>query len=260
MSIDMDRVKRQIMQCLAISENHAATEGEVAAAMRVATQLMARHNLDREDLFDAGGQATGRVEYGRHYSCCMGIRRTPWEVSLAAFIIKLVPSVSCYWEMKAVRRKPNGVHIMDGKGDVGARVTFYGPDDDAQFAAEMFCELTLQIASMAMLRYGSCSRSSGADYCIGFVGGLTLAHVKEIKKLEQGDAETRALMLRSDKTALALREGAKQWLAKEQGIKLQKGSSFSAPSRFNAAAYSEGREDGRRSSLPTPGAKPKRLS
>lgn len=249
---DLARIQERIRRCLAIADNDASADGEIEAALRVATSLMAKHNLDREDCIDAGGNVrSGRVEFGRFEVHSLAAKRIYWELALLNFIIRLIPSVSSYSESKPVlRRDARGiVETSGGKPVKCKKFYFYGPDDDAEFASQLFTELQLSIFGSAKLKFGSFARGDGATYAEGYISGLADAHIKEVARLTNGDSQTRALTVRSTAVAKALQQEGTSWLAKTHDVKLRKGSGLSG-SNGAYSARNEGLRDGRNTSLP----------
>lgn len=67
MKADLTAIKEKIRRLLAVAENHASADAEIESAMRVATQLMAVHQLSREDISNLSeADRVGRIEFGRH--------------------------------------------------------------------------------------------------------------------------------------------------------------------------------------------------
>lgn len=249
---DLSRIQERIRRCLAIADNDASADAEIEAALRIATSLMAKHNLDREDCIDSDGNVrTGRVEFGRYEVNSLSAKRIYWEILLLNFVVKLVPSVGFYSGREVfVKRDSRGIaETSAGKVAKCKKFYFYGPDDDAEFASQLFTELQLSIFGSARLKFASHARGDGATYAEGYVSGLKDAHIKEVEKLTYGDSQTRALTVRSTAVATALRKEGTQWLSQAHGVKLQSSSRLSG-SNGSYAARDEGRRDGRNTSLP----------
>lgn len=61
------------------------------------------------------------------------------------------------------------------------------------------------------------------------------------------DSQTRALVVRSQQNALAIRTEAKQWLKTAHKVRLSKGARRAGVQKhFDSEAYAEGRTDGAR--------------
>lgn len=251
MSADLSAVKEKIRRLLAIAaEGSGATENEIEIAMRVATKQMMAYQLSREDIEQGDKPATSRMEYGRHFTFTYGKNLLQWELMLGHFIIQFVGTCKWYTEAKQYRRRKGKIFLYDEDTPLeGTRLTFYGPDADAQFCAELYEELVTAIVTMAQLRWGGVARGAGGSYCQGFVHGLSEANRKEVKQLSHsGDSQTRALVLRSQQNTLTIRKEADAWLKKTTGLKLRRGqrNSRGVSRSYDSEAYAEGKTDGAR--------------
>lgn len=249
---DLNAIKEKIRRLLATAENHASAEAEVEAAMRVAAHLMQAHQLSREDISNLSeAERAGRIEYGRRNSFSWGVNLTAWEASLACFVRDFVGTVHCYTQ--AGYRKRLGGKVCLYTDDTPwecTRVIFYGPDEDARFAVELFEEILIATASLAQNRWGGFARGAGASYCQGFVAGIAAANRKAVQALEApaADGQTRALVLRNQANALVIREDGKRWLERQHKVKLGRGRRRGGVTAagWNRFAYEQGREEGTR--------------
>lgn len=255
---DIDRIKEKLAKLLRLGEDSAASEGEIQNALNLATQLMAKHQLTREDIDTTAEDPFARVTMGRHFAFCKGTRASTWECMVAEFICEFIGSVSRYLTKNAPLRK-NGIHqdIMrgfekQGESFVAPAFCFYGSDDDARCAADMFEELRDAISTMAIVRYGGWARGEGMVYAFGFASGLREANRNSRIAMKNSDPTTTALVLQSEKNALAIVKKAESWLATAHNVKLAKGSSRSVKLGGRQGAYAEGRKDGSNYSVNRP--------
>lgn len=257
---DIDRIKEKLAKLLRLGENDAASEGEIQNALNLATQMMAKHQLTRDDIDMSAADPIAKVQLGRHFAFCKGATLTTWESSLTSFVKNFIGSVSCYNAGKMPIRK-NGI-AADFFSSSSAReaiaIAYYGSDDDARCAVSMFEELRDAIATMAILRWGGWMRGEGGAYAYGFVCGLLEAHRSAVKNLMNQDATTSALILKSETTALAIVEKGKDWLAATHGVQLRAkaGKRRVSYSGANArTAMNEGRRDGANYNPTRPGSR-----
>jgi hypothetical protein len=256
---DIDKIKKKLAKLLRLGENDAASEGEIQNALDMATQLMAKHQLTRDDIDTSSVDPVANVVFGRHFAFCKGANASTWELVLVNFVKSFIGSVDAYSGGKLPVRR-GGIAELGKNGEVrhAATICFFGADDDARCASEMFEELRDASATMAIVRWGGWARGDGFAYALGFARGLSTAHDLVKRKLLSSDDATHALMVRSDSTALAIVDGATQWLATTHGIRLRTtGRRRVSGSHRASDAYSEGYDDGQRYDATRPSAKPK---
>lgn len=235
---EIDKIKQKLIKLIRLSEDDTVKDGEISNALAKAQQLMARHNLTRDDIDDAEPDPFAKVQFDRTRAFFYGIKRTAWECFLCDFVCSFVGTVKSYT-----------MTAKDLSGKRRAAVVYYGPSDDAESAADLFSELSTAISMMAITRYGGFSKKSGAVYAEGFVDGLAIKLEAEKKLLrESSDHQTAALMVVSDERALALRERSELWLSKECGVELSRGSGLGGGSGCRDA-YMSGQRDGRNYSV-----------
>jgi hypothetical protein len=241
--MSLDNVRKTIGDLLRLARNEAATQGEIDNALRFANRLMTAHHLTEDDI---EGTPEHAAVMESKLAFASGEKLVNWEQSLASFVENFVGSVGVYSINKAVEVKKNGVVRYDRKGQpMNARgFVFYGPQDEARFAAEIFEELHQTISAMANLKYSSPMRGMGREYAVGFVNGLFAALEDGRRGDIQGDSQTRALVVRSSEIALQKKTAAKAWLADEQKIKLT--NTTTTYSKVKASlAYKDGQADGK---------------
>ena len=258
---EIDRIKEKLAKLLRLGEDTAASEGEIQNALNLATQLMAKHQLTRDDIDTSAPDPLAKLTYGRHVAFCKGARASTWECALAQFIVEFIGTVDHYLSKRTLLRK-NGItadffQAMNGEGEAGYAPAFffYGPDEDARCAAAMFEELRDAVSTMAIIRWGGWARGEGMAYAYGFAEGLILANRKARLALKNSDETTTALILKSEQTSLAIVKRAKNWLATTQNVKLTKGSARSVNLSGKVGAYNEGKRDGANYSVTRPGSR-----
>lgn len=243
---DINSIKDKLAKLLRLSQDNAATDGEIANALNLAAQLMAKHQLTRDDIDLGATDPIARVRMGRHFAFSKSSKITSWEGQLAMFVTEFINSVSCYVG-RAEMVKFKGIVMLDpetGEPRTAVPVCFYGSDDDAESAVEMFAELRDAIVTMALVRWGGWARGDGGAYAEGFVSGLKSKIKDAHAALLNSDQQTHALTLQSNKLALAIVDKAKDWLATEHRIKLGKRSRSSGSRSGSDSARREGRQDG----------------
>lgn len=257
---DITRIKDKLAKLLRLGEDTAASQGEIDNALTLASQMMAKYQLTRDDIDLSAADPTAKVALGMNVAFCKGANTATWELILSQFVCAFIGSVSAYDSgKKPVRRKGIADFFGATEGEVryAATRTFYGSDEDARVAAELFEELSQAIATMALIRWGGWARGDGAIYAYGFAKALREANDKARAALHNGDATTSALMLRSEANSLAIVEHGKQWLAKTHNVKLRSGSKRTVKVRTSSAmkAYGEGQRDGSNYNVSRPGSR-----
>jgi len=251
---NIDRIKDKLAKLLRLGENSAATDGEIDNALRMAAELMAKHQLTRDDIDTNAADPIAKVTVGRHYAFTKGGNLTTWENLIQHFVCEFIESVACYnaGKMQAHR---NGIAIEGGR--TANALVFYGSDDDARAAVALFEELRDAISTMAIIRWGSWARSDGAAYAYGFAQGIRDANKKAKRELLEIDSTTCALIIKSNETSQAIVAKGKTWLAATHGVQLKtktrRSSSFSSSNA--SSAMSEGRRDGSNYNVNRPGAR-----
>lgn len=251
-------IVEKIRKLMAIAGDGAASEAEIENALRHAQRMMDAHHLTEADLAHEPQDdfaAVDRATFNR-YRSFVGSKVYHWEGLLASYVAMLV-GIGVYTEGLQIVRKNGVVQFNErGKRYVGVPLVFYGIDEDAQLATQLYDELRLMIASMARLRWGQVYRGEGGAYCDGFVSGLILkldesreSEKEAAQKLLADSTDTNrshALILIERRTALVeyKREKADDWIAK-RGVRLGKRRRTSGSLSGSDQAYNEGRTDGR---------------
>lgn len=220
----LDKVKDRIRKLLAVAGDDAATPGEKSNAMRFASAMMRKHNLERNDV-------ENESEFIRVNCAGHGRRITKWESTVAYVVGRVVPSVMVVkW---------------------GDQIAYVGTKADAELAALIYSNWSDTAHSNAVRKYGSWARGKGASYCLGFAGGLNeVVDEAEAKdKTEHGNA-----MIVSNARALTIRNNARQWIAKTNKIGKQYNNRKSTVDR---GAYNAGVQDGRNQSAPSTQQQPR---
>lgn len=231
MSTDLETIKNRIAKMLAIASNDASTPGEKSNAMQMASALMRRYNLERDDIEDINKNEN----YNSADVNALWARMTPWESSLAAFVSAYVVKGS--W---VVASKEGSTHR--NYGTVGqAKMTFVGLGQDPDIAVATFNQLRDSLLQQCQVKYGSPVRGSGRSYAVGFVDGLyktaRAAELEDQKNIEVKAEVSRAL-IRTD----MLKTQAKDWYLAETDMKIK--SSARRLTGLESNAYKHGVRDG----------------
>lgn len=213
MNSDLQNVKDKLVKLINLSENNAASQGEIDNALNMAAQIMARHNLTREDIDLNSATPTKNVRMSRGYVSCMNSNSTTWEACLARFCVEFIGNINYY--------KTYGTYGLNKENKITVYF-FYGSEDEVEIACELFKELQEAISYMAIVRFNNFYSKKGGAYSEGFVSGLEQSYHTEKLKL-RGDSMTNALIVKSDNTSLIIKEASKNWLASVHNIRLRTG-------------------------------------
>jgi len=240
-----NKIREKLAKMLTLAGDNTASQGEIDNALAMATQMMVKYNLTRDDIDMSQDDPIKNIKYSSNTAFTLSGKVYVWELSLAHFISDFMGTVNHYINSGRYNKRPNGLQEFDSNGNpVATRmITFYGAEDDCEIAVSLYHELQKAIQMAAVVRYGKWAKGDGGVYCEGFVQGLVDSNVNEIQKLKDCDAQTNALILVSEQTQLAIRSGATSWLAKSKGIKLRKTQGSSGASG-SGNARREGRNDG----------------
>ena len=241
--MNVDRVKSSIRAMLNLANDNAASQGEIDNAMRFVRKLMDEHNLTDEDVSAVDEKMLNleRAELGEK-RIKRGLQAVAWHGYAASFVVELIGTVKCYLSAKTPERIDGIIQIdpKSGNPKYCKYFVFYGIDEEAALAAEIFDELIMTVSSMARLKFGKVVRGEGYDYCCGFIDGL--ASQLQRVKLPAASTSTALVVARNDivDKKLAL---ADDYLQKSTGSKkFRKGRSGRAT---GGSAYREGHEDGK---------------
>ncbi len=237
----MTKIHDQIRRLLNLAADDAASEGEIANALKFASNLMARHQIDESectgDLADERAAMTAAHAYGGTSKAAV------WEGSLAMFVADFC-GCGVYRDHPAPKRTPAGI-LIGGDSRHFARHRFYGLADSVEMAIGTYQELRETVAAMAKLRYGGVYRGPGRNYCEGFAAGLR----SQIKKAVESDPDSQALAIRAGAIVRQNQADAKNWLATSEGIHLQTRSVSRRGTTHDHGAYGQGQSDGARASV-----------
>lgn len=255
---ELHDIKDRLAKLLRLGEDSAASPGEIENAMQIANQLMARYQLTREDIDSDAIDPVEKVRIGRHFAFFKGSRTTTWESMLAHFVRRFIGSVAFYVE-KGVPLRRNGVAMLDDDGRIrsGSILCFFGSDDDAECAVEMFEQLRDDIFRLAIVRWGSWAKGNGAAYAEAFCSGLEDARRTTLDAMRRSDPATTALVLRSEQHQLAIVDKGKAWLATTHGIHLVKGGRRTGSLTGSGEARRQGFRDGKAYNPSRPTVRPK---
>jgi hypothetical protein len=233
MKTELQDIKTKLVKLINLSENGAASQGEIDNALNMAARIMAKHNLTRDDIDLTSSQPTKNVRMSRAYVSCLNSNSTTWEGNLASFCVEFIGNIDYY--------KTNGFYSLDKSKKITVYF-FYGSLDEVEIAIELFTELQEAIYMMAMIRFQNFYSKKGGSYCEGFIEGLEQSYHTEKLKL-RGDEMTNALMIKSNNTSLMIKESAKDWLYLTHKIKLRMGQGTSGASG-GTDARTIGKKDG----------------
>lgn len=241
------KVKAKLTKLLALTAESNASPGEIENAVAMASRLMAKHNIEREDLDMDSDNPTANTTFDASISFGLRKNKLRWEMDLCRFVCSFIPSVQYYITPDIpVRRR--GMAEADSAGKIrrAVRITFYGPRDDSEAAMELYDELQTVISAMATIRWASYHQFEGAGYAEGFIVGLTEAFDASEEKARLANGETYGLILASNKNALVLRDASSNWLRESKGIELRKTRGLRSGAKgFGDAPRAEGKADGK---------------
>lgn len=234
------------------SEN-GATDAEAQSAIDMAYRLMQKYQLTEDDLAHEPADDYHKVDEAKHDRCrsFVGGVFFFWEGSLATFVSQFV-GVEAYMDNRKNLVRKNGFVQFDQNDQprYGKSIVFYGIAEDAVMAAELYDELRMLIASMAVAKYGTVFKGEGGAYAQGFVSGL-------FSKLGSAKADERRLAVdNTSLTLIARREDlikyksnkAKDWLEKTMGMKIR-GKSYFNGVGGHGSATAEGWRDGKETNV-----------
>lgn len=256
---NIQQIKDRVRKLMAYANDGAASEGEIENAMRHAAKLIDAHHLDADELTADAKPAEGPMQMGQAFGTCNYEVGMTWEGTLAMAITELFGCVKSYRTHETSAIRIDGIAQTDRNGKVrlGKKMAFYGPLQESQEAAELFTVWAQSIATMGVHRWGGCYKGDGAMYCLGFVESLYKKAVEVNCARQRIEARPPLLLAGpSGNTAPAeksitlfqrfdlIKNEARNWLEKTQGIKLSKRSGGSGYRSGTHSAYSEGRAHG----------------
>ncbi len=244
---NIDSIKDKLRKLLNLSNDEGASAGEIDNAIGIATQLMARHNLTREDIDLSDEDPTKNVKLGQQFAVSLGSRLAYWEICLAHFVTGFIGFTDFYPDKVEGTLYRNGIALLnpDGNERKGTLMWFYGSDESAQQAVELYEELASIIQGVATVRYASWARAKGAAYAEGFTLGLLSKLEKAKAQLSLSDEKTHQLVLVDQSNQLAVVNKGKQWLKETTGATIITKKHKGAPANpDNAYAKGRGFRDG----------------
>lgn|SRR3990167_3905755 len=246
MDTQKEKIVGRIKALLSKTGDNGASDAESQTAMNIAASLMEKHHLTEEDLAHEPADDYSKVDQANfnEQRSFVGSVSFAWENYLASFVSEFVGCPSYYDKVKRPVRKNGFVQFKNDEPLYGASMVFYGIPEDAAIACEIYDELRMLIASMAVGRFGKVYRGDGAAYSEGFVSGLR-TKLKESKNLEMQTATTSTSMILIHRRADLVKykeKKATEWLEKTKGWKLSKG--YCAGSGASRRARGEGYVDG----------------
>lgn len=240
-----DKITGKIIKLIRLGSDESASPEESRAAFDKAAQLMAEHNITRDDIDHATRKPKENFRHGlfEAYSLSRGLAK--WEVHLSLTICKLFGSVSQYSSQPKELRGADGILKLDDFCNpiVKSRIHFYGPLDDSESARETFITIRDNIQEAAIDKWNSWARGNGAAYAEGFVMGLYAKICEANNRLDEGDEATRKYMLAVQDTQLAIIDSSKKWLKDIHGIELRN-RSLSSGANGGDNARNDGYRDG----------------
>lgn len=255
--MDLTKVKENIRAMLNLANNDAATEGEVANAMRFAAKLMEQHQLTEEDVKESKVEEKllnlERAAMGQSSSFTHGSETLKdWLSNAAHFACAFVGGVKWYYSDHQPYVK-NGIRQLSpraGKPLYRTKITFYGIAEDVEIAQQVYDELCMTIITMGRLRYGVVYRGAGVDYCEGFMSGIwdkwykdQDSQLKLAKAAEAKQPGTALMVIDSRKAIVERKKQLTEAWAKEN-LGLGKGRARRARSNYDGDANAAGRADG----------------
>ncbi len=252
MSDIRDKIKSRVKKLLDLAADDGAFDGEIAAAMLAAERLMDAYHLEEAECRAATAQETGQAApaptMAEGQAWTFGRALTTWETTLAWAISDLVGCVQWYRLGATVTESTGGFK----QPTVKTPVMFYGPDEDVRIAGDLFGDWTRVIGTLAVGKFGDCTRGNGGRYALGFAAALRQkARDAQHRRAEIVTSATTALMrVGGDHSLAAVNEQtrtlARQWLEQTKGWKLRSGSGRNGYRSGSYDAYAAGRADGSR--------------
>ncbi len=234
----LEKVKEKIAKLIALCQDPSASQGEIDNSIRLATKIMAKFNITRDDIDMNCLDPAKKVKMGRCMVSAMNTKEIRWEGQVAMFCCKFIGSCSCY--------STSSVMIEGGKETPIDILFFYGSRNESEMAADTFRKIREVIANNAKMKYKSYTNLDGRSYAEGYVVGLYDSLDLQMKQLKD-DPETHGLILQSEQASLIIQDKSKEWLSSEYNINLQQKRLRSV--KQNNETKAKGIIDGRNHSL-----------
>lgn len=218
-----DKTLERVKKMINLGNNEGATEAERATALRMAYNILAKHNLSLADLpDDAPTEARERQD--------VVISADRWSRNLASAVSKLF---FCKYFFGRTNVSGKDLHC------------FVGLQSNAITARYMTEYLVKSIKREATARYKSATSPQGRSFCVGTVAAIA-ERVNEMLTTESAEV--------SSSTSVALTgmhkreaEANAKWLA-EQGVTLETGVAR-RDNALRASAFFNGKDYGQNVSL-----------
>lgn len=206
MAQDIEKIKERISKMLATASCSASTPAEKSTAMAMASALMQRYNLERDDI-----EGKDKGEFSEVIVKTLLVRMMPWESMLASFVSMYVVKGS--WAV--LQRETGAVGAVNQ-----ATINFVGLGADPQIAAATFYHLRELLVNECSEIYGPTVRGPGRSFAVGFVTGLVTV-AKENEKKNRLNAEAGTALMRTD----MLKTQSKNWYLAQKDAKVRKTNS-----------------------------------
>lgn len=218
----MNKILDRVKKMLALANDAAATEGERDNAMRMAYNLLAKHNLSMADLpSDQSSEPREQQE--------ITVSADIWARSLAQAVGKLF--FSKYFFMRT-RTSGKDIHC------------FVGRQSNVITATHMTEYLIKSIKREAGKRYRSATSPEGRSFCVGTVSTIRRRVEELISKDTESTPGSALALVSLHKSELVANE---DWLA-GQGVALRQ-SKARTDNSLRGTAFMDGREYGKSVSL-----------
>lgn len=231
----------QVRKLLNLAADDGASEGEVENALRFAHNLMARHNITKEQL--SKDEVEEREAMAASYTYHESSKSALWEGQLAMFLATFC-GVQVYRVNGGSPRRTAAGCLIDGNASHVSCFRFYGGAEGVQLAIATYEDLRKTVITMARLRCGGVYRGAGRSYCEGFIKGLK----SQLQKAIASTSESQELAVLSKEIATRNNAIGKAYMKKTHGIKLS-GPTKRRAGQHHAAAHAQGRVDGRAATL-----------
>lgn len=248
-SVNLESIKGTIRKLMSVADHGSASENEVASAMALAAKLLDKHHLTEADV----AVADPPLSYGKAYGVGNSPRLTGWEQILSVAVARLFGTVQTYRPGKETMPiRVDGIIQMRGDKILrGQAYAFYGPDEDAREAAQLFTDWSRAVMTMATIRWGGAYKGDGAVYAKGFceslLRGIAKARTAQMESQAKPLIGTTAITLAGRFTQI--KEASAKWLSDDQGIPLKTRSLGNGYRAGSDAAYEEGLDHGKKAKM-----------
>lgn len=215
----LDRVKKM----LALGNNEGATEAERETALRMAYNLLAKHNLSIADMpADQCNEVREQQE--------VVLNAAPWSRSLAHSVAKLF---FCNYYFAHTGRSGRYSH------------NFIGKQSNVLTARYMAEYLVKAVQREAAKRYGSATNPHGRSFCVGATNSIRTRVNEMINQATESTPGTALVLANLHKSEAVEND---KWLATVAQVQL-KTTKARADNALRAGAFYDGKDYGRTVSL-----------